>query len=119
MTTTRDWMIDLGEDLLRLLLVTAVVAAPVALLMSHLQTQYEIAQTGYDIAQVTREHRELVEAHKKLRIEAAVQGRTERMNTLARQRFGLMPARPEQITIIEDADERPEGAPLQQHASLR
>lgn len=113
----RDWLMDLGRDVGQILLIMAVVAAPVALLLSHVRTQYEIAQTGYDIASVTREHRALTEEHKKLRIEAAVQGRTERMTTVARERFGLEPARPAQITIIEVGDAPVPAAPRQAHAS--
>lgn len=111
----RDWLVDALKDLSLIAMVLTLVAVPVALLLTHVNTQYKIAQAGYDIARVTREHRALTEDLKKLQIEAAVQGRTERMTTLARERYGLAPTRPEQITIVE----RPSAvdAPAR-HASL-
>lgn len=110
----RDWFASFFKDLSIILLVLALVALPVALLLSHVHTQYTIAQAGYDIARVTREHHKLAESSKKLRIEAAVQGRTQRMTQLATQRFGLSPARPEQITIIHLGED----AEPERHASL-
>lgn len=124
----QDFLKDSVVDLLQIAMVFAVVAIPVALLLSHVYMQYSIAQTGYDIASVTSEHRALAEEHKKLQIEAAVQGRTERITTLARERYGLLPTRPEQITIIEgfqsaQEEQLAEDAPLdeelpEKHAAL-
>ncbi len=113
-----NWCKETSRDLLQILMVFAVVAVPVGLLLGHVRTQYEIAQTGYDIAQVTREHRALAEDLKKLQIEAAVQGRTERMTTLARERYGLAPTRPEQIKIVEAMPSDSELEQPPQHASL-
>lgn len=113
-----NWCKEASRDLLQIVIVLAVVAVPVALLLSHVHTQYEISQTGYDIAQVTREHRVLAEDLKKLQIEAAVQGRTERMTTLARERYGLSPMRPEQITVVEGVSDESIAEEPPQHASL-
>ena len=108
----QDFLKDSVVDLLQITMVFAVVAIPVALLLSHVHMQYSIAQTGYDIASVTREHRALAEEYKKLQIEAAVQGRTERITTLAKERYGLLPTRPDQITIIEGFQSAQDDAPL-------
>jgi len=106
-------------DMLQISTIFAVVAIPVALLLSHVHTQYQISQTGYDIARVTREHRSLAEDYKKLQIEAAVQGRTERITNLARERYGLAPTRPEQITVVQDyLPAEPLQKMPEQHASL-
>ena len=96
-----DWLLPTLRDLARVVATVGLVAIPVAILLSHLHVQYDITRTGYTIAQVTRTHRDLTESSRRLQIEAAVQGRTERMTTLAKERFGLEPTRPEQVTLIE------------------
>ena len=95
---------ETARDLARVALVTGAAAIPVAILLFHVHNQYEVVRSGYDIAEVTREHKRLAEDNKKLRIEAAVQGRAGRVTQLARERFGLEPTRPEQIHIIEIVD---------------
>ena len=95
---------DTARDLARVSLVTGAAAIPVAILLFHVHNQYEVVRSGYDIAEVTREHKRLAEDNKKLRIEAAVQGRAGRVTQLAREQFGLEPTRPEQIHIIEIVD---------------
>jgi len=87
-------------DVWRIFAIAATVAAVVGVLFFHVWTQYRITQLGYRIADVTHRHRKLLEENRKLTIEAAVQGRTERMSALARARFGLRPVRPEQIHPI-------------------
>jgi cell division protein FtsL len=97
-------LLDLLEgDLLRVLGVMLAVGAPVAILLTHVHHQYEITRLGYEISQVTRDHRALLETNKKLRVEAAIQGRSERITTVARERFGLEIIRPEQIVLVEPA----------------
>ena len=96
-----DLVASTREDLVWVALTFAAVAIPVALLLFHVHNQFRVLELGYEIAEVTREHKKLVEQNKKLRIEAAVQGRTERMTQTAQQRFGLEPARPEQLFIVE------------------
>ena len=100
----KDWFTRSLHDVALIAMVCLLVAAPVTLLLDHVHTQYAIAQTGYDIARATEEHRALTEQNKKLQIEAAVQGRTERVMMLARDRYGLSPAAPSQITVVEEAD---------------
>jgi len=114
----RDWLVSLARDLASITFLIGLVAVPVALLLSHVETQYRIAEAGYDIAKVTREHRQLTEDYKKLKIEAAVQGRTERMSEVARKRYGLEPTRPEQVTIIHLANPAEADEMLERHASL-
>lgn len=110
----RHMFIESGQDALHILLLVALVAIPSSILLGHLHTRYEISQAGYDIAKVTRTHRKLMEENKKLSIEAAVLGRTERMSDMARERFGLAPTKPEQVYILSlDA---PAKSP--QHAQL-
>jgi cell division protein FtsL len=99
-------------DLLRVLGVMIAVGAPVAILLTHVHHQYEITRLGYQIAQVTREHRSLLETNKKLRVEAAIQGRSERITTVARERFGLEMIRADQIVLLEPQ------LPGIQHAAL-
>src|SRR5690606_9483227 len=93
--SAREWIAESLRDSLAIVLTLTIIAMPVAVLLHHVHKQYQITALGYDIAQVTREHRLLVETNKKLKVEAAVQGRTERMTQLASDRFGLAPARPE------------------------
>lgn len=111
----RELVTSLARDIVRLAMAAAVVAAPVALLLSHVHTQYAISKAGYDIASVTREHRSLAEENKKLQIEAAVQGRTRRIEAVGKERFGLEPAQPRQITVIPITELAPERT---EHASL-
>lgn len=85
------------KDSVRVGTTVAALTAVVGLLMFHVWNQYRITQLGYEIADVTHEHRRLIEQNKKLAIEAAVVGRTERLSTLARERYGLEPVQPEQV----------------------
>lgn len=85
------------KDALRIGAIVGVLAAVVGLLMFHVWNQYRIVQLGYQIADVTHEHRQLIERNKKLSIEAAVVGRTERLSDVARDRYGLEPIKPEQV----------------------
>lgn len=102
-----NWMtlaVGAARDLTRVLTLLAVVAIPVAILMTHVSNQYRVAHLGYDIAATTKTHQKLLEENRKLRIEAAVQGRTERMSTMARAQFGLEPTRPNQIILVRTKD---------------
>ena len=112
----RESLLDAARDLAQVLIMVALVAMPVALLMEHVRTKQQITHTGYQIAKTTNEHRRLMEENKMLSIEAAVQGRSDRVVSLASERFGLEPARHEQILIIPVLDDAP--APRQAHASL-
>ncbi len=120
----RDWLLAACKDLAQITGVIAAVAIPVALLLAHVHTQYEIARSGYEVARVTREHRQLTEDYRKLQIEAAVEGRTARLTEAGKARFGLTHVSPEQVTSLHmptpDAPARAEtsGAPQQEHAAL-
>jgi cell division protein FtsL len=102
----------LEGDLTRVLGVVIAVGTPVAILLTHVHHQYEITRLGYEIAQVTRDHRALLEMNKKLRVEAAIQGRSERITSVARERFGLEAIRSEQIVLVEPS------ALTTQHATI-
>jgi cell division protein FtsL len=93
-----------SRDALRVGAVLAVAAALTGILLLHVWNQYQITHLGYRIAEVTHEHRRLLEENKKLSIEAAIQGRSERITGVAREQFGLQPLKPEQVrTIPADA----------------
>lgn len=95
------------------------VMLPASALIWHVWHEYRIVHLGYEIAAVTQEHRNLLEENKKLSVEAAILGRSDRVTGVAREQFGLQLARPDQITVLEngtqDADQRlaaSEQAPL-------
>lgn len=92
------------RDTVTILQISAMMAIPTALLLTHVSNQYKITELGYQIAQVTSEHRGLLEENKKLTVEARVQGRSDRMAQMARRDFGLVEARPEQIITVELKD---------------
>ncbi|MFP4598113.1 MAG: cell division protein FtsL [Persicimonas sp.] len=104
----KDWLSKASKDGLQLLKVLAIVSIPVALLLFHVWTQFRITQLGYEVAEETTEHRGLIEEQRKLSIEATFQGRSERVLSVARERFGLQPLQPEQVVEIDMlADEQP------------
>lgn len=92
------------KDAAAVLRAALIVGIPMSLLLFHVWNEYRIVSIGYEIADVTREHRALLEDHKKLSIEAAVQGRTERIASVARTQFGLEQVRPHQVVTIRLAD---------------
>lgn len=102
-TGMKTQLIACSKDALRVGAVIAVATAIVGILLFHVWNQYKITQLGYRIAEVTHEHRRLLEENKKLSIEAAVQGRSERMTNVAREQFGLQPLKPEQVRTIPAA----------------
>lgn len=90
-----------------------------SVLMFHVYNRFQITHLGYEIARVTKEHRELVEQNRKLSIEVAVQGRTERMTEVARARFGLQPMQPEQIQpVLMQAQAQSDSFDQERHAAL-
>ena len=101
-------VLDASSDLGRVLGVLAVVAVISSILGVHVWNQYRMTHLGYEISRVTSEHRRLLEEHKKLSIEVAVQGRTERMSEVARERFGLQPVAPSQVHSLQLPSEFPE-----------
>ena len=93
-------LLKIMRDALRVGLWTVVLAGVGSLLMFHVWNQYRIMDVGYRIAEVTDEHRQLMERNKKLAIEAAVVGRTERLSSVARERYGLEPVGPQQVRSL-------------------
>ncbi len=106
----REKVLDMFKDAGRLTAVLTTVTVASSLLVFHVWNEYQITHLGYEIARVTREHQELLEENKKLSIEVAVQGRTERMTEVARTHFGLQPVNPGQIrpVVIRDRVESEE-----------
>ncbi|RVU48615.1 hypothetical protein EA187_04070 [Lujinxingia sediminis] len=101
------------RDLVEVSKVLVLVGVPGALLLFHVWQEYQITQTGYAIAEVTEEHRELLEEHKRLTVEASMHGRADLVAQTAREQFGLEPARPEQVIVIDlEAGDRQEHAAL-------
>lgn len=96
----KAWMMRVLSDAFRVGLWTTAVVGLGGLLMFHVWNQYRIVQVGYQIAEVTQEHRKLIEQNKKLAIEAAVVGRTERLSNVARERYGLEPVGPKQVHAL-------------------
>jgi cell division protein FtsL len=95
---------DLLHDALTVLKVGLIVAIPASFFIFHVYTQYRISDMGYQIAEVTREHRQLLEEHKKLSIEAAIAGRSDRVESVARERFGLQYLKPDQLITVRLED---------------
>jgi cell division protein FtsL len=107
------------KDACRIGAIVGALAAVVGLLMFHVWNQYRIVELGYEIADVTHEHRQLIEQNKKLAIEAAVVGRTERLSNVARDRYGLQPVQPEQVRTLRADVADGNGVPTSpEHASL-
>lgn len=94
-----DWR-DASKDVWRVVSIVALICVPAAILFFHVWTQYQITSLGYEVAEQTREHRQLIEEHRKLSIEASYQGRTERVLSVAQDRFGLQPMQPEQVVPV-------------------
>lgn len=115
-----QWLFEIGRDLFKIAALITIVAIPVTIFMGHLKTKQQIIQAGYHINQATHEHRVLSEENKKLSIEAAIQGRSDRVVSLAKERFGLEPARHDQVLIIpvDSPDDQAEATQTQRHASL-
>ncbi|QDG54778.1 hypothetical protein FIV42_29735 [Persicimonas caeni] len=111
----KKWLSEGMGDGFRVLKVLVVVAIPVCILLFHVWNQFRITELGYEVAQQTRDHRELIEERRKLSIEATFQGRSERVLTVAKERFGLEPLEPEQVIQI---DETAFGGASEEQASL-
>lgn len=114
-----DFMKGLFKDATAVLRMLLIVGVPMGILLFHVWHEYRIVNLGYQIADVTSEHRAMLEEHKKLSIEATVQGRTERIASVAREQFGLEQVRPHQVFTIRLLDSA-NGAAAKgvEHASL-
>lgn len=115
----RDFVKGLFKDATAVLKMVLIVGVPMGILLFHVWHEYRIVDLGYQIADVTSEHRAMLEEHKKLSIEATVQGRTERIATVAREQFGLEQVRPHQVFTIRLGESEVEYvADAVEHASL-
>ncbi|SRR5690554_2020203 len=114
-----EFMKGLIKDATAVLKMVLIVGIPMGILLFHVWHEYRIVNLGYQIADVTSEHRTILEDHKKLSIEAAVQGRTERIASVAREQFGLEQVRPHQVFTIRllDSDHKSVANGVE-HASL-
>jgi cell division protein FtsL len=97
----KKWLLGGMGDGFRIFKVLVLVAIPVGILLFHVWGQYRITKLGYEVAEQTSEHRSLIEEQRKLTIEATFQGRSERVLTVAKERFGLEPMHPEQVIQVE------------------
>ena len=79
------------------LLVTSMV---VSLLLREVWYQVQVVKLGYEMTTLNRERRGLMEERRKLKLEAAVNTRTERVEHLVRDSVGLEPIRPDQIIYV-------------------
>jgi cell division protein FtsL len=95
-----DWK-DALADVWRVTRIVGLVCIPVAILLFHVWTQFQITSLGYEVAEQTRKHRQLIEENRKLSIEATYQGRTERVLSVAQEQFGLQPMQPEQVVPVD------------------
>jgi cell division protein FtsL len=113
----KKWLLEGMSDAFRISKVLVVVAVPVSILMFHVWGQFRITELGYEVAEQTTEHRALIEEQRKLTIEATFQGRSERVLTVAKERFGLEPMQPEQVVQVLAVDDAgAEGAAGEQAA---
>jgi cell division protein FtsL len=97
----KKWLLDGMGDGFRIFKVLVLVAIPVGILLFHVWGQFRITKLGYEVAEQTTEHRSLIEEQRKLTIEATFQGRSERVLSMAKERFGLEPMQPEQVIQVD------------------
>ncbi len=105
----KRWFKNVIADSFRVAAIGTFLTIAATLMMVHVWNQYQILNIGYEIAEVTTQHQRLLEENKKLAIEAAVVGRTERLSNVAVERYGLVPVQPEQVRplVFEVAQEDP------------
>jgi len=92
-----------GDEHSRVGRVALLVAIPAVLLLTHVWYKYRITQLGYQISEQTDRHERLVDEQRKLEIQAAVEGRSERLSEVARERFRLERVDPQQIITVDPA----------------
>ena len=85
------------------LMTLVVTSMLVAVLLLQVYHRVRIVDLGYQMTELTEERRLLMEERERLRIEAAVSTRTERLDKLARETLGLWQFRPDQILGVEPA----------------
>ena len=119
MSYFKEWLSTCLAHAYRVCRVALLAAIPATLLLTHVWYQYRITQLGYEISEQTDRHERLVNEHRKLEIQTAVEGRSERLTEVARERFELERVEPEQIITIDPAAVRPgESLDETEHAAL-
>lgn len=79
------------------LLTTALV---VGLLLMEVWYRVGVVNMGYEMTQLTRERQRLLEERKRIKIEATVNARTERLDQIARDSLHLEPVRGQQVIAV-------------------
>lgn len=83
------------------LMTLAVTSLVVGVMLFQVWNRVQVYQLGYQMTELTRERRQLLEERERLRIEAAVSSRTERLDKLARESLGLRPFTPDQVLMVD------------------
>lgn len=94
----------LSKDLAIIAAVVGVVALTVSVLLVHLKNEFKIATIGYEMADATSTHRNLIEEHRRLKVESALLGRTDQIASEAQAHFKMETASPEQIEVLSEDD---------------
>lgn len=103
----KEWCKQWGRNAVVVAKIGVLMAVPTALLVTHVWYQYQLAEVGYEIAEATDRHQQLLEENKKLKVEARLQGRTDRVAEIAREEYGLRQPGPDQfVTIDEQPDDQ-------------
>jgi cell division protein FtsL len=91
------------KDALRVVAFVALLAIPTSLLLTQVYYEYRVTELGYEISEATTEKRTLTEQKRRLKIERAMQARSERVTRVAERRFGLERVGPDQVWTVEPA----------------
>ncbi len=83
------------------LMALVVTSLLVSVLLLQVWHSVQIVDLGYQMTELTEDRRHLMEERERLRIEAAVSTRTERLDKIARETLRLRPYRPEQVIRVE------------------
>lgn len=94
---------NMCRDGLRVGAWVVLLAIPTSLLLTQVYYEYRATELGYEISEASSKKRQLTDQRRRLKIERAMQARSERVTRVAKQRFGLRRAGPEQVWTIEPA----------------
>ncbi len=76
----------------------------VALLLVHVWSRYRVLSLGYELSELTTEREQLLEENRRLRIEARVLMRADRLKPIARRQLGLIAPAPENILYVRASE---------------
>lgn len=82
--------------------IIAMVAGVISIFLVHVKNEFQISKIGYERAEITRVHRHLIEENRRLKVEAAMLLRTDRVIAKAKEEFNLFPAKATQIVVIDE-----------------